>query len=71
MFIPYLDPFINQLESRFIDHKTIWNGFQFPFGTNAIHDGDFIQLIETYIEELVTPTSNGFNWRVFSYGKEN
>jgi len=49
IFIPYIDSFINQLKTRFIDHKIILNGFQTLFDTKARED-NFIQLIDTYKE---------------------
>ncbi|KAL4152769.1 hypothetical protein QTP88_000602 [Uroleucon formosanum] len=56
IFIPYIDSFINQLKTRFIDHKTILNGFQSLFDTKGSED-DFIKLIDTYKEEFNSPTS--------------
>ncbi|KAF0732229.1 zinc finger MYM-type protein 1-like, partial [Aphis craccivora] len=56
IFIPYIDSFINQLKTRFIDHKTILNGFQSLFNTKARED-DFRKLIDKYKEEFNSPIS--------------
>jgi len=56
IFIPYIDSFINQLKTRFNDHKTILNCFQSLFDTKVRED-DFIKLIDTYKEEFNSPTS--------------
>lgn len=56
IFIPYIDSFINQLKSRFVDHKVIINGFHSLFDINAT-ENDFMQLIDIYKEDLNSPTS--------------
>lgn len=56
IFIQYIDSFIDELKSRFIDHKTIWNGFQSLSNTKARKD-NFIKLIETHKEEFNSSTS--------------
>jgi len=55
IFIPYIDSFINQLKTGFIDHKTILNGFQ-SFLTQK-QENDFVKLIDTYKGEFNSPTS--------------
>lgn len=49
-------PFINQLKTRFIDHKTILNGFQSLFDAK-VREESFLNLIDTYKDEFNSPTS--------------
>jgi len=58
IFIPYIDSFINQLKTRFVEHKVTINGFHSIFDTNATKN-DFMELIYIYIykEDLNLSTS--------------
>jgi len=56
IFIPYLDLFINEIESRFIEHQKILKGFQnlFPKTSemSTLEKNEFISLIEFYNDDL-------------------
>ena len=57
IFIPYLDLFINEIESRFIEHQKILKGFQnlFPktLEMSTLEKDEFISLIDFYNDDLV------------------
>ncbi|XP_025414908.1 52 kDa repressor of the inhibitor of the protein kinase-like [Sipha flava] len=56
IFIPYLDLFINEIESRFIEHQKILKGFQNLFlkttEMSTLEKDEFISLIDFYNHDL-------------------
>lgn len=56
IFIPYLDLFIKEIKSRFIEHQKILKGFQnlFPktLEMTTIEKDEFISLIDFYNDDL-------------------
>jgi hypothetical protein len=56
IFIPYLELFINEIESRFIEHQKILKGFQnlFPktLEMSTLEKDEFISLINFYNDDL-------------------
>jgi len=55
IFIPYLDMFINEIESRFIEHQKTLKGFQILFPKTSemstIEKDEFISLMDFYMAD--------------------
>ncbi|CAI6372693.1 unnamed protein product [Macrosiphum euphorbiae] len=56
VFVPYLDNFISQLSTRFLNHKSIFNGFDCLFKTslNKEEREEFKTLVEFYSPHVET-----------------
>jgi hypothetical protein len=57
IYIPFLDTFLSQLRSRFLNHKTILQGFQClipndPHSISKEQLNDFANLVEFYSDDL-------------------